>query len=246
MIPSGQPCTDMTNGEATKSKILHSYSLSSRMQTCSQLLDQSQVKEDEPSSIHSLSYMPPEYEVFKFHEECDEEELLGQENTKSNANVYERVEDEIHVGISTNAPILMELQSIPYELFKVQSNPPFEYLDQEDILIQEDSFGNYTKNAEINEVMDDLIKEAYEVNSHNVCIPDWCLKASNDDFSYHKSVYLNPLFSDERISTSHFQADIHEYDSMVMSTQVSSHHRLYEGYPIRGLIYCKPNYQRDL
>lgn len=83
---------------------------------------------------------------------------------------------------------------MPYEVSKVQINPPFEYLDQEDTPIKEDSFGNCTKNAEINEVMYVLMKEANQVNSHNVCISGWCLKASSDDFSYGESVYLNPVF----------------------------------------------------
>lgn len=59
------------------------------MDTFTELLDQPQVKEDEPSRIHFLSYMPPKYEFFKFPEECDEEESLGQDNTKSNTHVYE-------------------------------------------------------------------------------------------------------------------------------------------------------------
>ncbi|XP_057856253.2 wall-associated receptor kinase-like 14 [Cryptomeria japonica] len=122
------------------------------METFTELLDQPQVKEVEPSSIHSLSYMPPEYEIFKFHEEFDEKESLGQESTKSNTNIYEQVENEIHVGISTNVPILMEFQSTLYEVSNVQSNPTFEFLDQEDNPIKEDSFGNYTKNAEISEI----------------------------------------------------------------------------------------------
>ncbi|XP_057831227.1 uncharacterized protein LOC131041966 [Cryptomeria japonica] len=160
------------------------------METFTEPLDESQVKEDEPSSIHFLSYMPPEYEFFKFHEECDKEESLGQDNTKSNADVCEQVEDEIYEGISTNVPILMKSQSMPYEVFKVQSNPPFESLNQEDFPIKEDSSGNYIRNAEINEVGDDLMKEAHEVESHHVCIPDWCLKASDDDFPYGKSVNI--------------------------------------------------------
>lgn len=104
LVTFEQLCTTLTSGEIIIKETLQISSFPSELETFTfedidEVPDQSQMKEDETLSIQSLSYMQSEYEVFRFHEECQGEESLSQENIEGYMGIVEKAESEIYVGV---------------------------------------------------------------------------------------------------------------------------------------------------
>jgi hypothetical protein len=204
--------------------------------------NQLQGEEDESSSLHSLSCMQQECQPFTFHERC-----LGERSMIHNdINVIEHIENQICMNMAASSSNPMEVELKSYGSFEGKRNPLFEPSHQIGDSMSKRFYDENNHDKKSNGLAGDLMEEYDEGKSNDVFIPSLCSKSLDGNFFYGESVYFNPLFLDEDISINTSEIGVKGQSSMVITPQVASHQRLYEGNPIQGLISLGLNHHKDL